>query len=68
MWQHVRPPDHVTVSVDGGVAYADLECECDWEIEHGLNLVFRDGDRISKVGQYDGHLHHIDPTEVYPGM
>lgn len=66
VWQHVRMPDEFTISVDDGIAYVSLECECDWEVEHGLGLVFRDGDQISKVGQYDGHLHHTDRDEVYP--
>ncbi|TDP96782.1 hypothetical protein EV186_104770 [Labedaea rhizosphaerae] len=36
--------------------YVSLECECDWEPEHGLQLVFRDGRTVTKVGPYDGHL------------
>jgi len=68
VWQHVRMPDEFLVLVDDDVAYVSLECGCDWEVEHGLNLVFRDGDRISKVGQYDGHLHHVDRDQVYPGI
>jgi hypothetical protein len=67
VWRHVRWPDEIGVVVDEGVAHVELECECDWEPEHGLALVFRDGERISKVGPYDGHLHHLDRREVYPG-
>jgi hypothetical protein len=36
--------------------YVSLECECDWEPEHGLQIVFRDGREVTKVGPYDGHL------------
>jgi hypothetical protein len=36
--------------------YVSIECDCDWEPEHGLQIVFRDGARVSKVGPYDGHL------------
>jgi hypothetical protein len=36
--------------------YVSLECNCDWEPEHGLQIVFRDGSHVSKVGPYDGHL------------
>ncbi len=36
--------------------YVSLECECDWEPEHGLQIVFRDGAMVTKVGPYDGHL------------
>jgi hypothetical protein len=36
--------------------YVSVECECDWEPEHGLQIVFRDGGTITKVGPCDGHL------------
>jgi hypothetical protein len=36
--------------------YVSLECECDWELEHGLQIVFRDGHTVTKVGPYDGDL------------
>jgi hypothetical protein len=36
--------------------YVSLECECDWEQEHGLQMVFRDGRTVTKVGPCDGHL------------
>ena len=40
--------------------YISLECECAWEREHGLQIVFRDGNFISKVGQFDGHVSNAD--------
>lgn len=39
-----------------GPVTASAECECSWEPEHGLQLVFRGGRTISKVGPFDGHL------------
>lgn len=33
-----------------------IECECAWEPEHGLQLVFASGERLSRVSPYDGHL------------
>ena len=27
-----------------------------WEPEHGLNIVFRDGRTVTRVGPYEGHL------------
>ncbi|XVU28435.1 DUF6985 domain-containing protein [Actinoplanes sp. CA-054009] len=57
--------DHITLGREPTVSrdtYTDrrvcvsLECECAWEPEHGLQLVFRDGRTITKVGPYDGHL------------
>ncbi|MFV2087584.1 DUF6985 domain-containing protein [Micromonospora sp. LOL_021] len=36
--------------------YVSIGGECAWEPEHGLQIVFRDGARVTKVGPYDGHL------------
>ena len=42
------------MATSGG--YVSVECECDWEPEHGLQIVFRDGRTVTKVGPYNGHL------------
>ncbi|WP_328323252.1 hypothetical protein OHA70_30300 [Kribbella sp. NBC_00382] len=39
-----------------GRIYVSLECECDWEPEHGLQLIFRDGCKLTKAGPYDGEV------------
>ena len=44
---------------DKGI-YVSLECGCDWEEEHGLQIVFKNGLRVNKVGPYDGHLTNSD--------
>jgi len=40
--------------------YVDINCECIWEQEHGLQLVFRQGKKITRVSQIDGHLTDAD--------
>jgi len=40
--------------------YISLECGCAWEREYGLQIVFRDGNSINKVGPFDGHLSNAD--------
>jgi hypothetical protein len=61
VWSHVRFGDTLYVKrrnkggAEDGV-YLTLECNCDWEREHGLQLVFREGKEISRVGPFDGHL------------
>ena len=40
--------------------YISLECNCDWEPEHGLQIVFKNGLKVNKVGPYDGHLTNSD--------
>jgi hypothetical protein len=36
--------------------YASYECNCDWEGEHGLCIVLKNGLAITRVGKFDGHL------------
>ncbi|WP_052336893.1 DUF6985 domain-containing protein [Nocardioides alkalitolerans] len=67
VWSQVRVGDEFLVGRDGEAWYVDVESGCDWEPEHGLQLVFRDGDTLVKVGQYDGHRAHLGTDEVYPG-
>ncbi|MBL7255249.1 DUF6985 domain-containing protein [Paractinoplanes lichenicola] len=53
---HIQPGYEITVSREADHVYVSLECNCDWEPEHGLQLVFRDGAEITKVSPYDGHV------------
>lgn len=36
--------------------YVAVDCRCDWEEEHGLQLVFRQGRMLTRVSDQDGHL------------
>jgi hypothetical protein len=40
--------------------YISLECNCDWEQEHGLQIVFKNGLKVNKVGPFDGHRTNSD--------
>jgi hypothetical protein len=59
VFDHVRFGE-ITVVRDGaegdGPVYVSIECECAWEPEHGLQIVFREGRSVTKVGPYDGEL------------
>ena len=44
--------------------YVTFMCECAWEVEHGLQLVFRGGDRLARVSDQDGHLTHADAYDI----
>ncbi len=63
VWRHVRLGTEPHVSRrrggDRGV-YVSVECNCDWEPEHGLQIVFRNGQRVNKVGPFDGHVTNAD--------
>lgn len=63
VWSHVRIGDEPMVSRRGygdkGI-YVSLECGCEWEEEHGLQIVFKNGLKVNKVGPFDGHLTNSD--------
>ena len=40
--------------------YLTLACECDWEQEHELQLVFRQGKQLTRISDQDGHLTEAD--------
>jgi len=76
LWRHVRlgAEPMVTRRPKGDKAiYISVECECDWEEEHGLQLVLKNGLKVNKLGGYDGHLTNPDAFadatlehEIYP--
>jgi hypothetical protein len=63
IWAHIQLGNEPMVSRRGygnlGV-YVSLECNCDWEREHGLQIVLKEGKKVCKVGPYDGHLTNSD--------
>lgn len=56
IWDHVQPRWVSLNRDEDGVVYISVESECDWEIEHGLQLVLQNGDRWVRVSDYSGHL------------
>lgn len=40
--------------------YVQIACECDWEQEHGLQLIFRQGKKLTRISEQDGHLTEAD--------
>lgn len=63
IWSHIDLGDAPLVSRrpygDEGI-YLSLECGCAWEEEHGLQIVFKNGERVNKLGPYDGHQTNSD--------
>ena len=57
IWNFVQPWDiHVGQYSDDGPVYIQVCCNCDWEEEHGLQLVFKDGKALTRVSEQDGHF------------
>lgn len=63
IWKYVTPGFEVDVTQGHGGDenwYVVMEANCEWEEEHGLMLVWRNGATLSKVGGYDGHVTNRD--------
>jgi hypothetical protein len=62
IWKFVRPSRVYVKRRDWGdkAVYVQVSCGCDWEDEHGLQLVFRQGKKITRVSACDGHLTDAD--------
>jgi len=58
LWRYVTPIDIAVVRDRdaAGTPHVVVECNCPWEPEHGLQLVFREGTTLTRLSQYDGHL------------
>lgn len=66
VWDHVRVTG---IHVDRRPrrdrdVYVQVTCNCDWEVEHGLQLVFRRGSRLVRVSDQDGHLTRADAYDL----
>lgn len=44
--------------------YIQVACECTWEPEHGLQLIFRQGRKLTRVSEQDGHLTEADAFDM----
>jgi hypothetical protein len=44
--------------------YVQIACECEWEKEHGLQLVFRQGRKLIRVSDQDGWLTKADANGI----
>lgn len=66
VWSHVRFSE-VFVSRrhrrDKAI-YVQITAECDWEPEHGLQLVYRGGNELVRVSEQDGHLSYTDACDL----
>jgi hypothetical protein len=61
-WQHVRAEEVRVCRRQQGdrKVYVQIVADCDWDHEHGLQLVFREGKALSRVSLFDDHLTYAD--------
>ncbi|SHG40591.1 hypothetical protein SAMN04488109_0095 [Chryseolinea serpens] len=55
IWNHVSPGEIIIDWNEHGEFYLCVSCGCDWEEEHGLQLVFKDGETLTRASGHDGH-------------
>jgi hypothetical protein len=62
VWKHVHLIDATVVRRAWGDAavYVSFQGDVDWELEHGVQIVFRGAMQLVKVGPYDDHLTNAD--------
>lgn len=63
LWRHVQLGNQPMVTRNrygDNEVYVSVQCECDWEPEHGLQLVLKNGLHVTKLGGFDGHLTNAD--------
>jgi hypothetical protein len=62
VWDHVNPTEIFVSRRSNGdeKIYVQITAECGWEIEHGLQIVYREGKHLNRVSGQDGHLTHCD--------
>ena len=61
IWKHVTPgPIFLLNCATSKTLFISMEAECSWESEHGLQMVWRNGNELCKVGPFNGH-----PTNVH---
>lgn len=56
VWDFVSPTEIVIHWDENGDLYLCVSCDCQWEEEHGLQLVFKNGQMLTRARGHDGHF------------
>ena len=56
IWNFVTPTEIIIQWDEYGDFFLCVSCECDWEEEHGLQLVFKNGHTLTSASGNDGHF------------
>jgi len=54
----------LTTEARDKAVYIQITAACDWEPEHGLQIIYRRGVDVSRVSAQDGHLTHTDARDL----
>lgn len=53
-WNFVTPTNVIIEQGSNGKFYVTISCQCQWEKIHGLQLVFREGKKLTRASGHDG--------------
>jgi len=56
IWNFVYPGEIMVLWGKDEDYYLCVTCDCEWEEEHGLQLVFKDGKKLTRASGHDGGL------------
>ena len=56
IWNFVNPTEIIIHWDENEQFYLCVSCECEWEDEHGLQLVFKNGITLIRASGHDGHF------------
>ncbi|WP_316789624.1 DUF6985 domain-containing protein [Pedobacter frigoris] len=56
IWNYATPTEIIIEWDENENFYVCVSCECKWEEEHGVYLVFENGRTLTRVGEHDGHF------------
>ncbi len=56
IWNFVTPTEIIIHWDEKGDFYLCVSCECEWEKEHGLQLVFKNGQILIRASGHDEHF------------
>lgn len=54
IWKHIAE-NSIAIKIQDNCVYIQIELDCDWDAEHGMQIVYRDGDQLVRVGENDGN-------------
>jgi hypothetical protein len=54
IWSFVYPKEIIVHWDENADFYLCVSCGCEWEQEHGLQLVFKDGKELTRASGHDG--------------
>lgn len=64
VWEHVTVTDiYVKKLMKDGRIYVSIAADCEWDQEHGIQIVLREGNTLTRVSSQDGHLANQSPWE-----